>query len=538
MYKLRDYQEQTLADIKEAIRGKHKNICVYAPTGAGKTVMFCEIARRAIEKNPEVEVLIVVDRTVLIDQTVNKLVSLGIVPRVIHGSSIYNTYNLPSKILVTSIQTLNNRLKKNPEYLPETIKLIIVDECHHSYVSRQHPHKSRYARLFSWSKANNSFVFGFTATPERLSKKESLNEIYSTLVLSSSFLELLSAGQLCKWEVYAQPSKHLEEQLSSLDISMGDYDQKGLGQVMCSSHMVSYAITQWLNLARQLSRNPSTICFAVNKNHADLLQREFIKQGISAAVVVDNTSLKERNWLYSELSTGQLTVLISVGVLTEGFDVPNVEVGLMVRPTASIGLYIQQFGRILRNSPGKSKAILLDITANYAKHGCPSEYNPYEAFYKNASLKEPGEPLTKDCPECENTMPIQVRVCPYCSYRFPIKLREYVPTEASLVNTVASLSYQKFNSINTPRGFMQNHLVTALNRGYNLDWARMKFKDKFNRYPTKEEVDFSLFGTTPTPEQSETFLQALWLISRTRQKDVKWVAKWAQSQTNLQIDTK
>lgn len=534
---LRDYQEETLAAIKAELAGGKKKICVYAPTGAGKTIMFCAIAMRAIQKNPKVKVLIVVDRVVLLNQTVNKLVALGIRPQVLYNSPEFADYHKPSNVFVTSIQTLNNKLKKDPMYLPTSVKLIVVDECHHSYVSPSAPNEGQYAKLFQWAHENKTVVLGFTATPERLSKKQSLSQVYETLVQSASFMELRSQNYLCKWQVYSQPSEHLAQQLAAVGMSsMGDYEQKGLGRVMASPDMVDYTVAQWLKLSAALGRQPSTISFTVTIEHSKALEEAFLQQGVSAVAIDCETPFHIRELAYKKLAKGDITVLISVGVLTEGFDVPSVECCLMVRPTASKGLYIQQFGRVLRTAPNKKTAYILDLTANYATHGCPTLYTPEEAFYKSASTRGKKEAPIKECPNCKHKIPAQARECPECGYRFPIKFIEFCPTEAALINVVATLDFQKFQSITTTVGFLQNYIVRALNRGYNLDWASMQFKTKFNRFPTKKELDHCLFGKSPTPQQEESFLQAVSLIAKEKGKTSKWVKKWVESQTNLTID--
>jgi superfamily II DNA or RNA helicase len=529
MLTLRDYQENTLTSIKGALKEGHKNILVYAPTGAGKTVMFCAILERFITKNPGLRALIVVERVVLIQQTVNKLMDIGVIPQVLHRDSSFKNFQMPKPVVVTSADTLGRRLKGNPEYLEKAFKMVIIDECHHSYFNEKTADKSKYYPLFEFAQRNKAYVLGFTATPGRLSKKESLNEVYSTMVQASSLLELLTARHLCKFQVYSQPNAHLMAQLNSLEMVAGDYDQKGLGEVMSTPEMVEYSVNQWEKVCINIGRNLKTIAFTVTVEHARVLCEEFNNVGIIAEYITAKTPFSIRQKLFTEFSIGNIDVLISVGVLSEGFDVPSVECCLMVRPTASPSLYIQQVGRILRNSPGKKLAYLIDITANYQKHGCPTTYNPEEEFYKQA--KKPseggtGESPTRTCPQCASEAPIQAKSCPVCGFIFPRKLREFVPVNVSLNSTLASLEFTKFKSITTHTGFLQNKFIEALNRGFKLEWANMKFKDKFGRFPKKEEYQYCLFSTEPTQAQADSFLQCLYLIAMERKLEEAWVIKW------------
>ena len=162
------------------------------------------------------------------------------------------------------------------------------------------------------------------------------------------------------------------------------------------------------------------IAFTVNLEHSAHVAQAFNQAGIPAETVDGSTPPEERQAIYRRLRNCETLVVVSVGVLSEGFDEPSAEVGLMLRPTKSRGLWLQQVGRVLRPSPatGKTEALILDQAGNTWRHGLPTDkisLSLTEAPLDNG----PGEAPVKRCPDCGTMLPASVMLCPTCSHLFP-----------------------------------------------------------------------------------------------------------------------
>lgn len=345
---LRDYQEKAIDAVFKRYRDKPKGSAIlYHCTGAGKTVTSSELVRQFLETGLAKKVLFIVHREELASQTVKKMM-------LVLGKNILNDIGivkaelnqLGRKITVASIQTLlsNKRLLQVHENGP--YDLIVQDECHHLTNNL-------------WEKAANSFdgfKLGLTATPNELDQSldDSIVHRYTIFdaIKDRNLVDI--KGIKCKVDIG----------IDKLKVKDGDFIEKQILTEMIRPEVLDFTVESYLKHAT----DRTTVAFCVNVEHAKLLREKFVEKNISAEIVIGETPVNERNIIYDNFEKGITKVLLTVNVLTEGWDCTKADCCLFVRPTLSETLYIQAIGRVLRLHPGKKNALVLDMVGNSEKH--------------------------------------------------------------------------------------------------------------------------------------------------------------------------
>lgn len=386
---LRQYQKDLIEKLREALR-IHRSVLMVSPTGSGKTVMFNHMVEGAQRKGKRV--LIVVHREELIYQT-----SAGL--SVPHGIISPRERHTDDLVQIAMVQTLVNRLKR----MEATPDLIVVDEAHHAV-----PGSGWGKVLDHWE---SSRVVGATATPQRLDGR-GLGRVaggyFDELVEGPTTSFLTELGFLSPSIAFGPP-----EQLNLADIRKtgGDYNLHDLEEAMGSRVITGDVIKHY---ERHMRRMPA-IGFTVSIADAHRRAEDFKMAGYRAAALSGETNQHERAKMIHDLGTGQLEVLFSCGVVSEGTDIPAVAGALLLRPTTSLALALQQMGRALRPFPGKKHAVILDHAGNIERHGLPStprEWTLEGAEKKNRKQTE-SSPV-KQCKTCYAWVPSQTKVCQYC----------------------------------------------------------------------------------------------------------------------------
>ena len=402
---LRKYQTDTISKTANSFRHAKKAPLVVLPTGAGKTVIFSEIAKRAVQKNNNV--LILVHRRELIKQASKKLADI----KVPHGIIAAGFKPSSHPIQVASVQTIVRRLQK----LDWKPALIIIDEAHHSVAG-------------SWKKILDHFPqakrIGVTATPCRLSG-EGLRVMFDDLILGPSVKELVQAGFLSPHKVFGAPQKI---NFNKIKMRGGDYATDQLAEEMIKADITGDAVQQYKKHANGLP----AIAFCVNVSHAEIVKSKFNNSGIKADIITGDMDTDDRDQVINDLSSGKIQVLVSIEVISEGFDLPGIFVAIMLRKTASLGLYLQQVGRILRPQENKT-AIVLDHVGNTITHGFIDDPKDWSLDAPKKSKKNQEKaPAVQTCKQCFATYSPQP-TCPECGYAAPIKTRQITEQEGDLV---------------------------------------------------------------------------------------------------------
>jgi len=377
---LRDYQEKAIADIRDEFSNV-KRVCYVAPCGAGKGTMVAYMANKTADIGKRV--LFLIHRQELLDQIAEDI-----------GSK-------RQLIQLASVQTLVKQLDKTP--IPD---LIISDEFHHGTAST-------WRKIFDRFK--DAYLVGLTATPARLNG-EGLSEICDKLIIGPSVKWLIDRNFLAPYRYFAPP---LPVGFSDIKIKLGDYDQKEISIRMDKPHITGKAIEHY----KQLAEGKQAIVYCVNVQHSTNIVESFIEAGYNAKHVDGNTPASERKQAIADFKSGKLTIMSNVQLFGEGLNLPGVEVVILLRPTQSLVLHVQQSMRSMRPQPGKT-AIIIDAVENCFRHGIPT--TEHEWSLEGASKRKKAEGGTVGvrqclgCYLCHSPAP----VCPYCGYEYNLTPRQ------------------------------------------------------------------------------------------------------------------
>ena len=389
--KLRDYQQDIFNRIRASIKNGCRNPLIVSPTGSGKTVMFCYMANRSASMGKNV--LILVHRAELISQTSKTLAQFGISHGFIKPGI---TYDPTQKIQLGMVQTVTRRIDKITA--PD---LIITDEAHHAI-------SPTYKRVID--SFGNAVNIGFTATPMRLDGK-GLKDIYGEIIIGQTVLWLMENGFLVPPKYYAPPPK---VNLKGIKKRCGDYAKNELSEAMDTRTITGDAVGHY----RKLCNGSRGVAFCCNVKHATHVSEQFNESGIPAAVIHGAMGNDERKQVVSDLTTGKIKILTSVDVISEGFDLPAAEVAILLRPTTSLGLHLQQIGRVLRPSDGKT-AYVIDHVGNLLRHGIAEDLREWSLDGVEKQKREKSESLgMRQCEQCY-CLHEPSPVCPESGYEYP-----------------------------------------------------------------------------------------------------------------------
>ena len=400
MIDLRGYQTEIVADVRQAYGHGFRAPLLVAPTGSGKTVLFSYIAWQAATKGNRT--LILVHRQELLAQTSRTLCRF----EVEHGLIAPGADLTEDLVQVASVQTLVRRLDR----LAWTPTLIVVDEAHHTTAETGH---GRILAHFDGSR-----VLGVTATPERLDGKglgKAAGGFFDTLVQGPTVRELVEARYLARPVVYA-PKTELD--LKGILTKAGDFDKTALAELMDRPAIHGDATKHY----RRYCAGAPSIAFCVSIAHAEHVAEAFRLAGYQAASIDGTLSDTDRRQRIEDLGAGRLNVLTSCDLIGEGVDVPIVGGAILLRPTQSLALCLQQIGRALRPADDKTQAIIIDAVGNVLRHGHPLEDRQWTLDAKPRRLRkaqdDEAEERVKVCPACDAIHPA-AGTCPECGYQYP-----------------------------------------------------------------------------------------------------------------------
>lgn len=389
---LRPYQARAVEAVRDAFRRGARAPLLVVPTGGGKTVIFSHITDSASGRGSRV--LILLHRRELIRQTSQKLQDAG-VP---HGIIAPGHTPRPELVQVASVQTLGRRLGDDRFPAPD---LIVPDEAHHAVAGQWK------AILQAWP---NARLLGVTATPERMDGRGlgvDVGGVFDDLVMGPTVAELVAQGHLTDTVVYAPP--HAPD-LSGVRTRGGDYDATALREAMEVPSITGDAVAHY---AKHAPGQPA-ILFATSVQHAEAMAQVFRAQGWRAVAASGQTSPAERDATIRGLATGAVQVLCACDLISEGLDVPAVSAVILLRPTKSLGLYLQQVGRGLRPAPGKRHLVVLDHAGNTQRHGLVTmdrEWSLRGRVKREAQDRDPPR-----CDGCGAFLPGRGRACEGCGW--------------------------------------------------------------------------------------------------------------------------
>jgi len=339
---LRPYQDDLLDAIIEQYQRGYRRVLARADTGAGKTVVFSAITLRATLKRKRVT--IAAHRVEIVDQISRALDSFG----VRHGRIQSGHTMTGDPVQVAMIITLGKRLDQIAA--PD---LFVIDECHHATGGSYRVIADR------WIKTR---ILGVTATPNRLDGR-GLNDCFDVMVEAIPMADLIAQGFLAGYTYLAPPTRI---DLSSVATRNGDYAVDQLAAATDKSVITGDAVGH----AKMYLAGRPAIVFTVTVEHAEHVAAQFAEAGFRAASVDGSMSSKERRSRIEGIGNGNLDILTSCQLISEGTDIPAVGGAILLRPTKSLALHLQQVGRSLRPKSDGSNAVILDHVGNI-RHGLP-----------------------------------------------------------------------------------------------------------------------------------------------------------------------
>ena len=456
---LRPYQDKAVADIRGAYQRGRKAPLLSMPTGAGKTVVFSHIASSAKQKGKKV--LILVNRIELIRQTSAKLAEFN-VPHGIINPKYPADYS--KCVQLASIMTLNNRLDKI-----DTPDVIIIDECHGSP-------SATFTKVLEYFPS--ALKLGVTATPCRLDGKGlgiDAGGMFDEIVPGPSIKQLVKLKYLVPAQVY---TAKVAIDLINVKIKQGDYDRAALSDLLNKRHITGQAIKHY----KQLCDGRPAVVFCSDIKHAQGVAEDFTAAGYRAFSVDGTMDDATRAGILKGLTTGEVQVVTSVDLISQGTDIPAIECAILLRPTKSTGLYIQQVGRALRPSPGKTRAVILDHVGNVLRHGMPDEDREWSLEGAERRTKGGGEASVSVsvCKSCYAAYEPQPQ-CPYCGHIEPVKERAPEVVSGELVEVTAEhaeyLKEQKKIMVGKAKT-LDDLKEVGRQLGYDGRWAFMVWKSR------------------------------------------------------------
>jgi superfamily II DNA or RNA helicase len=381
---LRPYQNELVEQVRGAWREGFKSPCIVLGCGGGKSCIVAEIARRTTWNGKRV--LFLVHRRELVDQIFRTFVRWGV---------------LMDLCTVGMVQTVTRRLKKLPRPA-----LIITDENHHSTAAT-------YQKIYDFF--SDVPRVGVTATPVRLNG-DGLGDVNDKLIIGKSTRWLIDNHYLAPYDYYA-PSV---ADLTGLHTRMGEYVREDIEKAMIKNTVFGDVVHYY----RRLANGRRAVCYCASIRHSEATAAAFRDAGIPAAHIDGTTPMAERDRIIKAFRDGEVTILCNVDLISEGFDVPDCACAILLRPTHSLTLYIQQAMRCMRYRDDK-RAVIIDHAGNYARHGMPDDDREWTLEKKKRRSFKKAEDeqaeRVRQCPECFFTFSAEAQKsrCPHCGYVFP-----------------------------------------------------------------------------------------------------------------------
>jgi superfamily II DNA or RNA helicase len=463
---LRPYQADAITRIRDAVAAEKRRLMLMLATGGGKTKIagaitggFQSLGKRVLFVVPAIE---------LIDQTVEKFFHEGIrdvgVMQALHPMT-----DSSKPVQVASVQTLMRR------QVP-TADLVLVDEAHRWF--------DFYRKWFLDPVWRDVPIIGLSATPWT----KGLGAYYDDLIVAATTRDLIDQGYLSKFKVFAPD----HPDLSDVRTVAGDYHEGDLGEAMDKQPLVADIVETW----KKHGLGRPTLCFCVNRLHAQHVQEQFHAGGIPTGYVDCFTPANERREIRRKFHSGEFQIVCNVGVLTIGIDW-DVRCIILARPTKSEMLFVQIIGRGLRAAEGKDHCLILDHSDTTCRLGFVTDihHDHLHDGKTREQVKRDHIKLPKECPECHCLRPAATPICPNCGFTAK-PVNKVRPVEGELVE-MTTRSRAAPQAQNEHEQWHRMLTFVGIQRGYKMpSWARANFRERFGIWPRFNVVE----PLVPSPE--------------------------------------
>jgi len=487
----RPYQKTA---VEETWKCLDKRPILVGPVGCGKTFMGVTLVEQFLQSTPDSRVLWLAHRRELIGQAASHLEQLGLKCGRIQASVDPRPAR---RVQVASVQTLFRR--EVPHF-----DLIVADECHHA------PGQT-FQKVFE--ALPDALCLGLTATPFRLDGK-GLGDTFGAIVVAAHPDELFANGTLIEPVVFVPGNPSMR----GVKITAGEYNLKQAAERLDKPQLIADIVKTW----QKRASGRRTVCFAINVQHSIHITERFLKVGIRAEHLDAKSHALERARILARLRSGETQVVSQCQILTEGTDIPSLEVAVIARPTASLNLHIQMCGRIVRQSDGKHGALILDHAGNHLVHGILAQRIEY-SLGTGAKPKKilTGAPQMKRCKKCFLLVGAGVKACPECGYAFPAS-GPTVPKEAdgSLVEFTEKMRRAIPFTVKADRWLQ----IEAQRRYFKFKagWGAHRFKAIFGHWPTVHNGELVDAAHAPVNARKAEYAR-LKKIAETRGHKLGWI---------------
>lgn len=405
---LRPHQNKLIEDIRTAFKTS-KSVLAVAPVGFGKTIIAAYMGKRILEK--KTSMFFCVHTKALITQTHRTFDKFSIP----YGFIAAGYYSNNRPIQVCSVNTLRNRINKYP-----APSLVVIDEAHFGGTA--------WAKMVNHYKSKGCFVLGLTASPWKLSS-EGLGEYFDTMVEGPTTKWLIDNKYLSQYRLFIPSTPDL----GKAHIRMGDYVQEEIEKVMDRPTVTGCAVEHW----KKYANGKRTICFCTSIEHSKHTSAQFNASGITSAHLDGESTKEERQKIINDFADGKIKVITNCSLFTCGFDLGlqtnrdiTVEAVILLRPTASLSLFIQMTGRALRYKD--YPAVILDHANCTATHGFPCSDRKWSLEGRKVNKKSVPSVSVRICKACFGAMNSGTPKCTYCGYEFEVIGREVKQVEGDL----------------------------------------------------------------------------------------------------------
>lgn len=416
---LREYQTALDAAIDVDMAAGVRAVLAVLPTGGGKSKI---VSRRAQKYEAAgLKHVVMAHRQELVGQMSMHVAEAGVYHRIIGPKNVaaaiiaqhreefngHSFVNPTANCSVAGVDTLNARHAAMAEWAQQVSRWTI-DEGHHVL------------RGNKWGNAvemfPNAWGLGVTATPQRADGKGlgyHADGVYGSMVIGPTMRELITMRYLCDYEFVVPES---DFNVDNLEITnAGDFNPAQLREASKASHIVGDIVKNYIIWAY----GKRGITFVTDVETAIATAAKFNEYGIPAAAVSSETPDNVRTDYIKQFRAGKLWQLVNVDLFGEGFDVPAVEVVSMGRPTASLGVYLQQVGRALRLLFGKLRGLIIDHVSNFKRHGPPDKPHFWTLDARDRRVRRKPDPdliELRCCTKCTKPYSPTLRACPYCGF--------------------------------------------------------------------------------------------------------------------------
>ena len=442
-YVARYYQKDALNAAVTYMRNGGTAGLAILPTGTGKSHIIADLIQQLFLHNKKNRILMLTHVKELIEQNFEKLKEHWEDPprRPPAGinSAGLNSRQFTQPIIYAGIQSVFRHYKKFGN-----ISYLLIDECH----LLSDKSEGMYRKFINGLKEKNPhlYIIGFTATPYRmdmghLCEGKTFDSVFYDISSGKDFIRLIDENYLSDLKGILPKDK--------LDISLVKKTQNDFVESSLDEHINRSEITKKIvaETSQFIKDRNKGLAFCVSKSHAEDMSFRFEQVGISSTFIHSDLSGEERAKRLKDFKEGKIALLTNVGVLTTGFDAPDIDYIVMARPTRSPSLHVQMLGRGMRPHANKENCLVLDYGGNMQRLGLVNDISAPQPISNSEDIAK-----VKICPLCKALVSLSSNECRFCNTTFVKKQKDIYPNSHVYQGEVIkkpSVKLKKTQSINT-----------------------------------------------------------------------------------------